>query len=167
MPDESSSGPKAAKSQHAAQRRSTKNAIFKYRSTLASCALSALRLSQNSNLQRSSRSCLLRAPAGQKQPSHNMPRSAARKQMRFSIIEVNREAVRLVLFDFPRILFLNGSCLLRAPAVQKRQVHNMPRSAARQKMRFSIIEVSRQAVRLVLIDFPRILFLNSCWGHAF
>ena len=55
----------------------------------------------------------------------------------------------------------------QAPAIAKRPIHNMPRSAARQKMRFSIIEVSRQAVRLVLLDFPRILFLNSCWGHAF
>ena len=58
-----------------------------------------------------------------------------------------------------------GHCC--AAAMAERPNHNMPRSAARQKMRFSIIEVSRQAVRLVLLDFPRILFLNSCWGHAF
>ena len=125
-------------------------------------AAMAPRLSQNSIFEQLLGSCLLRAPAVQKSQVHNMPRSAAQQQMQFSIIEVSRQAVRLVLFDFPRILFLNGSCLLRAPAVQKRQVHNMPRSAAQQKMRFSIIEVSRQAVRLVLLDFPRILFLNCC-----
>ena len=33
--------------------------------------------------------------------------------------------------------------------------------------RFAIIDVSRQAVYLVPLDFPRILFLNGCWGHAF
>ena len=43
---------RAAESQHVAQRRSTKNAIFNCRSKSTSCALSALRLSQNSNFQR-------------------------------------------------------------------------------------------------------------------
>ena len=43
---------------------------------------------------------------------------------------------------------------------------NMPRSAARQKVRFSIIEGNRQAVRLVLLDFPRILIFNGRRGHA-
>ena len=56
-----SSGPNAAESQHAAQRRSTTNMIFIHRSKSASCTLSAPRLSQNSNFQRSSRSCLMRA----------------------------------------------------------------------------------------------------------
>ena len=34
-------------------------------------------------------------------------------------------------------------------------------------MRFSIIEIRQQAVWLVLLHFPRILFLNNCWSHAF
>ena len=41
---------RAAESQHAAQRRSTKNQIFNYRSNSATCVLSAFRLSQNSTL---------------------------------------------------------------------------------------------------------------------
>ena len=44
--------------------------------------------------------------------------------------------------------------------------HNMPRSAARQKMQFSIIDVSREAVRVVLLDFPRILIFNGRRDHA-
>ena len=56
-----------------------------------------------------------------------------------------------------------SSCgLMSALAVQKRPNHNMPRSAARQKMRFPIVQVAWQAVRLLLLDFPRILFLNGC-----
>ena len=42
----------------------------------------------------------------------------------------------------------------------------MPRRAASQKMRFSIIEVSRRAVRLVLLDFPRILNCDGRRGHV-
>ena len=42
----------------------------------------------------------------------------------------------------------------------------MPRSAAQQDLRISIIEVSRQAVRLVLLDFLRILIFNGRRGHA-
>ena len=49
------------KSQHAAQRRSTNKQIVNYRSKSASCALSTLRLSQNSIFERLLGSCLLRA----------------------------------------------------------------------------------------------------------
>ena len=49
------------KSQHAAQRRSTNKQIVNYRSKSASCALSTLRLSQNSIVERLLGSCLLRA----------------------------------------------------------------------------------------------------------
>ena len=48
-----------------------------------------------------------------------------------------------------------GHCC--AAAMTERPNQNMPRSAAQQKMRFSIIKVSRQAVCFVLLDFPRIL----------
>mgnify|MGYP003323659079 CR=1 FL=1 len=51
---------------------------------------------------------------------------------------------------------------MEARAVQKHQIHNMPRGAARQKLRFSIIGVSRQAVRLVLLDIRGILCLHGC-----
>ena len=57
-----------------------------------------------------------------------------------------------------------GHCC--AAAMAERPDHNMPRSAARQTMRFSIVQVAWEAVRLLLLDFPRILFLNGCWGHA-
>ena len=49
-----------------------------------------------------------------------------------------------------------------AAAMAERPNHNMPRSAARQKMQFPIVQVAWQVVRLQLLDFPRILFLNGC-----
>ena len=58
MSDESSGGSNAAESQHAVQSRSTTNAIFIHGSKSTSCTLSAIRLSQNSNFQWWSRSCL-------------------------------------------------------------------------------------------------------------
>ena len=52
------------------------------------------------------------------------------------------------------------------PAVQTLPSHNMPRSVTQQKVQFSMIEINRKAVRLVLIDFPGILIFNGRRGHA-
>ena len=69
------------------------------------------------------------------------------------------------------ILFLTTTGMLRGSVVRPRwpscRITTCLAVPLDKKMQFSIVEVSRQAVRLVLFEFPRILFLNSCWGHAF
>ena len=65
-------GGKQMESQHVAQRRSTENRIFNYRGRSTSCALSALLLSQNSNFQRSLRSCLMRALSRRRSPKGDL-----------------------------------------------------------------------------------------------
>ena len=83
-------------------------------------APSALRLSQNYIFERSSRPCLMRAPAAQKRPNHNMPRSAARRKMRFAIFRscwtsCAPSALRLSQnYIFERS---SRSCLMRAQIV--------------------------------------------------
>ena len=61
----------------------------------------------------------------------------------------------------------------KAPELKKQAATNplvlitIYRTAPLEKtMRFSIIELSRQAVRLVLFNFPRILIFNGRRGHA-
>ena len=44
--------------------------------------------------------------------------------------------------------------------------YKMPRSVARQKIQFRTYGVAGQAVRLVLFEFPTILFVTGRGAHA-
>ena len=72
-----------------------------------------------------------------------------------------RFKARIEVFNFIRHLDH-----FQAPVIAKRQIHNMPRSAAGRKLRFSIFEVARQAVRVLLFNFCRNCIFNPCRGQT-
>ena len=99
MPQESSSDAKAAKSQYAAQRRQTENALLCRWQGVDKRSARDIPDCTKFDFQLSSWSCLTRAPATPTRPNHNLPRSAAKLKMHYCVGGWGWTSDRLGIFE--------------------------------------------------------------------